>query len=115
MNIPKKLYKKGAGAGFKFYENWAELFFVVCLVIGFIIAVITTSAVVTYTIAFLLGLGLGRYIEIRKYRLGYYLIVLGFLVGYVIGSRYGSLKVVILLFVLGTVISYYAHERKVLQ
>lgn len=96
-----------------FFKNWAEFFFFVVMVIGFIIAMIAPSAVISYFVIFLSGMIGGRLLYDRRKKLTfpYYLIMIGFLIGYVIGTYYGSRKVVIILFILGILFSYHLHKK----
>ena len=96
-----------------FFKNWAEFFFFVLMVIGFIISMIAPSAVISYIVIFLSGMIGGRLLYHRRKKLTfpYYLIIIGFLIGYVIGTYYGSRKVVIILFILGVLFSYHLHKK----
>jgi len=96
-----------------YFRNWAELFFFILLVIGFLLSIATPSAVISYFMIFSCGMMAGRLWFERKNKLifPYFLIIVGFLIGYILGSFYGSRKVILTLFVLGTLISYYLHDR----
>ncbi len=100
-----------------FFKNWAEFFFFVVMVIGLITAVWATSfsAVISYIVVFLSGMIGGRLLYDRKGKLTfpYYIIIIGFLLGYVIGTYigYGDKTVVIILFVLGVLLSYHLHKK----
>jgi len=103
--------------GSGFYINWAETFFFILMVIGVIIALSAPSAMISYIVIFVSGMFAGRIIYFRQHTLksGYYIIIIGFLVGYLIGSYYGSRKVIIILFAIGAILSYYLYEKKVLK
>ena len=101
--------------GFNFLDKWAELFFFIMLVIGFIVSVIIGSAFFSYVVIFLFGLMAGRFLNLRKEFFPYYLIVLGLLIGYIIGSRYGNWKVTLFLFIMGIAISWYLHEKEYIR
>lgn len=98
-----------------FFKNWAEFFFFVVMVIGIIIALWATSfsAVISYIVVFLSGMIGGRLLYDRRKKLTapYYIIIAGFLIGYVIGTYYGSRKVIIILFILGVLFSYHLHKK----
>ena len=98
-----------------FFKSWAEFFFFVLMIIGFIVALWATSfsAVISYIVVFLSGMIGGRLLYDRKKKLTfpYYIIIIGFIMGYVIGTYYGSRKVVIILFVLGILFSYHLHNK----
>lgn len=100
-----------------FFRKWAELAFIVILIIGFIIALLSPSAVITYIVIFVSGLFAGRVIFERKGRgvFPYYIIIIGFLIGYLIGAFRGEREVIAVLFVLGTLIGYYIFEKGILR
>lgn len=87
------------------------------MVIGFIIALLAPSAVIGYFIAFVSGMFAGRLIYERKNKIQfpYFMIIAGFVIGYLIGVYYGSRRIVILLFVIGAVLSYKVYDKKVLK
>lgn len=96
-----------------FFRNWAEIVFFILLVIGFLFSLAAPSAVLSYLIIFFAGMMGGRLIYGRKKSMvfPYLLILVGFLAGYLIGSRYGDWLVITILFVLGSILSYYLHEQ----
>ena len=98
-----------------FFKNWAEFFFFIVMVIGLIVGLWTTSfsAVISYIVIFLSGMIGGRLLYDRKGKLTfpYYIIIIGFLIGYVLGTYYGSKWIVVILFVLGILFSYYLHDK----
>jgi len=108
MNILKN---KKASAGSMFFQNWAEIFFFILLVLGFIISISVgnrTSAVIAYITILLCGVMAGRLIFERKHKMKfpYFLIIIGFLIGYLIGARYGDKRVMVILFFLGAIIGF---------
>lgn len=96
-----------------FFRNWTEVIFFVLLIIGFLFSLAAPSAVLSYLIIFFAGMSGGRLIYSRKKSMvfPYVLIIIGFLVGYLIGARYGDWLVITILFVLGSILSYYLHEQ----
>ena len=102
---------------FDFFKNWVELFFFVLMVIGIIIAVSAPSAVISYTVIFLSGFMAGRILYFRKKKLkaAYYILIIAFLIGYLLGSYYGSRKIIIILFFIGALLSYYLFEKGVFR
>ncbi len=106
MNKP--LEKKGV---INILTSWVELGFLILLIIGFFISLNIGSAFFSYIIIFLFGLMAGRFLQQRKAAFPFYLIVLGLLVGYILGAKYGSWKTIVFLFALSTVISWYAHDK----
>jgi len=100
-------------AGSFFFHSWAETFFFIFLLIGIIISVVAPSAFISYIVVFLCGMVAGRLLYDRKKRLTmpYYIIIIGFLIGYLMGMIYGSRKVIILLFIIGAIFSYYLYSE----
>jgi len=98
-----------------FFKSWAEFFFFVVMILGLIIGLWATSfsAVISYIVVFLSGMIGGRLLYERKHKLTfpYYIIIIGFLIGYLIGTYYGSKQVIIVLFVLGILFSYHLHNK----
>lgn len=101
----------------KYFEGWAEIWFFIVIAIGFLISITIDSKVLVYFTIFLTGAMAGRLIFERKQKLSfpYYLIVIGFLIGYLIGSRFGDRRIMIVLFIFGTVLSYYAHDKGIIR
>ena len=102
---------------FEFYKHWMEFFFVVLTAIGILIALLSPSAVISYVIIFLAGMFAGRLIYERRHNIQfpYFMIIAGFVVGYLIGVYYGSKQVVIALFAIGTILSYKLYDKKILK
>jgi len=105
-----------------FHKSWAEVIFFIILLIGFVIAALAQSAVISYMIIFVAGMMGGRLMYFRKDKLkaGYFIIIFGFIIGYVLASlikpteTYGNVSIIVILFVLGYLFSYYLHDRKVI-
>jgi len=59
----------------------------------------------------------GRLLYDRKKKISfpYYLILAGFLIGFVFGTYYGSKKIVIILFFLGVLFSYHLYNKGYLK
>jgi len=102
---------------FEFYRNWMEFFFLVLMVIGILIAFSAPSAFISYTIILLCGIFAGRLIYERKNKIQfpYFMIIAGFVIGYLIGVYYGSKRIVIALFVIGAILSYKFYDKKILK
>ena len=94
-----------------FFKSWVELAFFVLMVLGLIVGIWASSfsAAISYIVVFLSGMIGGRLLYERKKKLSfpYYMIVIGFLIGYAMGTYYGSRKIVIILFILGVLFSYH--------
>ncbi|MBL7055084.1 hypothetical protein ISS05_04975 [Candidatus Woesearchaeota archaeon] len=99
------------------FKSWAEFFFFVLIITGIIIALSTPSAIISYFVIFLSGIFAGRLLYFRKKKLkvAYYIVIAGFLIGYLLGSYYGNRKIIIVLFFIGAVLSYYMFDKNVLK
>lgn len=87
------------------------------MIVGIVMALVSPSAVISYFIIFLVGMFAGRLIYIRKrnIQLPYFLIIAGFVIGYLIGAYYGNKRLIIILFIIGAVISYKLYDKKILK
>lgn len=101
----------------EFHKYWMEFFFVVLMILGIVVALASPSAVISYFIIFLAGMFAGRLIYIRKHniQLPYFLIIAGFVIGYLIGAYYGNKRFIIILFAIGSIISYKLYDKKILK
>ena len=102
-----------------FFRSWAEFSFFVIMVFGFTVSIWASShsAAISYIVIFLSGMIAGRLLYDRKQKLTipYYIIISGFLIGFLFGTYYGSKKVIIVLFVLGTLFSYHLYNKGYLK
>ena len=100
-----------------FFKNWAEVFFFILLVIGFLVALASPSAVMSYIVIFICGLIAGRLIYDRKHKglFPYFIIIIGFFIGYLLGAYRGEREVMSVLFVLGALIGYYIYDKGLLR
>ena len=99
------------------FEYWAEYISFILMALGFIIALTARSATVLYLVALLFGGISGRWWWKFKGnpRAAPAVIIFGFLVGYLLGSFYGSRKVVLILFAVGMAISYILHDKGIIH
>ncbi len=102
---------------FDFVDNWAEAVSLLILIIAFITATTSGSAVILYAITLLFGMAFGRwnYRFKKSIKAPVAMITIGALIGLVLGSFYGDRRVVVLLFALGLIASYYLHDRKIIH
>lgn len=102
---------------FELYKNWMELFFVALMIVGVVVALAAPSAIISYMIIFLSGIFAGRLLYERRnnIKLPYFLVIAGFVIGYLIGVYYGSRRVAVVLFVIGAVLSYKLYEKRILR
>lgn len=97
-----------------FATDYGEIFGFIAMVLAFIMAVSTGSANIAYLGALITGLLAGqRWFNVRKGpRFIWYFIIVGFAIGYTIGSMFfADVKVVIALFVLGMVIGWMFRKK----
>lgn len=94
---------------------WVEYLALVVLFIGFFISMSAGSAFLSYLIIFLSGLLTGRILFQQRKALPfkYYILMLVFLIGYILGTyvSFGSRKVVVIIFILSNILSYYIHDK----
>jgi hypothetical protein len=102
-----------AGGGSSFHQKWMELFFIVLMILGIIIALSASSALVSYILILLAGILAGRVIYERKGKIKFphIVIIIGFLLGYIIGAYYGNRKFIAVLFILGAMIGYKFYDK----
>jgi uncharacterized membrane protein YfcA len=99
------------------WKNWAEVCFVVLLLIGFFVSIAMPNPWINYFIIFLAGLLAGRWIYKKKGRqplFPFFLIIVGFLFGYMLGAyplARVNAKVIAILFIVGVIIGYYIHKK----
>jgi hypothetical protein len=102
---------------YKFEENWVEHFFLLFLILGFIISVLLKNDLLSYISILFAGGLFGRIYYIKRYKepiLPFILLILGFLIGYLIGSFWTNRFLILLFFSTGFFVSYYLHLKKIL-
>jgi uncharacterized membrane protein YjjP (DUF1212 family) len=94
------------------YNHWPEFLAFMVLVIGFFIAALSGSAVMSYIIVFFCGMIGGRiwFVVKKALKVPWILILTGFLIGFILGTFYGDKRIIILSYLVGVIISYYLHE-----
>ena len=100
-----------------YYEDWPEIISFILLVLGFLAALFVSSAVILYTLIFIAGLGGGRvWFRVKNHlKASWSLILLGFLIGFVLGSRYGDDRIIVFFYIFGIVLSYYLHDKGIVK
>lgn len=98
---------------FNYLERWVEFFFFCLLVIGFLFSLLVPSAVLSYLVIVACGMMAGRLFYQRKNKLmfPYFLIIVGFLIGFILGAQYGDKIVIVTLFVIASFFGYYIHDK----
>jgi hypothetical protein len=106
-----RLKKRGMVIG----TDWAEFFFLVLLVIGFIVALSLKNAFITYVMIMVFGIMCGRFIQKRSKGFPFYMIAAGFLLGFMIGARHVAWSSVLILFIAASIGSFYFHKKQILS
>ncbi|MEW5896644.1 MAG: hypothetical protein AB1668_03060 [Nanoarchaeota archaeon] len=101
----------------KLEEQWAELLSLLFLVVGFILSILLQNPYLSYITVLLGGFLAARGYYVKRYEepiLPFILMILGFLIGYLVGSFWANRLLVLLFFALGFALSYYLHLKKIL-
>ncbi len=101
-----------------FYRVWPQLTALGLLVIGFIFSIsVWNSAALTYILIIIFGLGFGRMWWKYKndFRFTWFLLMVGFIIGYLIGAFGGSRIITFILYILSIAAGYYIHEKNILH
>jgi hypothetical protein len=103
--------------GISFYKDWAEFIALMLLVVGVIVSLLAGSKVMSYFVVTLAGMMFGRlwYRLKKKLKFTWFLITLGFIIGYLIGDYYGDSFTVLVLFIIGLLVSYYLHNAGIIE
>ena len=101
----------------EFESRWMEFFFLVLAAIGLVFALIVPSAMIGYLLIFASGYFAGNVLYQRKDNIifPFYVIVAGFLIGYLIGIQYGNRVIATILYVSGSILGYKLHSKGVLR
>ena len=101
----------------KWDERWVETFALFFIVIGFIFSVILRNAFFSHITVIIAGIVAGRVFYLKRFKepiFPFVIIIIGFLLGYVIGSFSASRFVTFIFFVLSFIGSYYLHMKKII-
>ncbi|MFA6461407.1 MAG: hypothetical protein WCV90_04005 [Candidatus Woesearchaeota archaeon] len=103
--------------GVKWAEEWAEAGVLLFMVLGFVLSIFLTVPVLSYFSVIIAGFLAGRIYFIKRYTEPIFpliLIICGFLLGYLLGGIWISRALVIFLFLVSLMGSYYLHLKKIL-
>ncbi len=97
--------------------DWPELVAFTFLLVGFFLALFSQSFFVLYSVCFLMGLIFGRVWWKWKTanKVPVFLTIVGFLLGFMLGSLFANLRLIVLLVFGGIIIGYYVHVKKFLK
>jgi hypothetical protein len=112
--------KAMADIGTALWHQWAEIFFIILILIGFVISISIKNAFLNYLVIFCAGLMGGRTIYKRKGKqplFPFFLIIIGFLLGYMLSGILKGIntKLIIILFIIGSIASYYIHKKEYIK
>jgi len=99
------------------YDLWAEIFFFIIMLVGVVVALTAGSVIISYAVILIAGLLAGRILKGGETRLGFpvYMLVTGFLIGFLIGSYSHNKIIIILLYVIGIVSGHYVFSKGLLH
>lgn len=105
---------------FEVEKSWMEFFFLLITALGLIFALVVPSAIVGYALVFVSGYFAGRVLYQRRTNIifPFYIIVAGFLIGYLVGMQYrqyGDWRIAAIIYIAGAVLSYQLHSKGVLR
>lgn len=98
-------------------EYWVELIATFFLALGLLIALLMRTAFMAYMIIVLSGFLAGRISSVKKMKepiFPFVIIILAFILGYTLASLKASRIVIIVLFFVSAVVSYYLHKNKII-
>ena len=101
-------------ATFDYNEYWAEIFFFSLFLIGLILSFTSGSLFLNYLIIILMGFLSARALYKRKTKTApfpLFMIVIGFLAGYLLGARFGNRIYLLSWFVVVFILSYILHAK----
>ena len=100
-----------------FWTDWPEIIAFIILIISFFVALGAGSAIIAYTLVFMAGLIGGRiWFRVKThFKVSWSIILMGMLVGFMIGSRYGDRRIIVIFYIFGIVLSYFLHDRGIIK
>lgn len=101
----------------KWNEYWVETFAIGFILIAFILAVLLANSIAVYITAVFSGFTAARVFYFRRFKepiFPFIIIIIGFLIGYVMGSFSANRLITLVFFVLAYAGSYYLHQKKII-
>ena len=98
-------------------NNYPEFLFTLFLVIAFLVSLSLPSAIFTYAMAVVMGMMAGRLVFFRQHKtmLPFVIVIIGFFIGFISGARFGSWKILSVLFILSAYGGWYLHEKEIIK
>lgn len=97
--------------------DWPEVIALLFLISGFFLALFSANIYILYLVCFLMGLIFGRWWwkwQSRN-RVPTFLAFAGFLLGFIAGSLFANLRLIILIAFAGIFVGYYVHKNNLLN
>ena len=101
----------------KWNEYWVETFAIGLTILAFVIAILLTNSAAIYITAIFAGFIAARVFYFRRFKepiFPFIIIIIGFLIGYVVGSFSANRFITLTIFVLAYTGSYYLHKKKII-
>lgn len=98
-------------------EQWAEVLSVFFLILGFVLSILLNNVFFSYLSIILAGFTAGRVFYVRRFRepiFPFILIIVGFLLGYLLGSFFANRVILLVLFAGSFVGTYQLYMKKIL-
>ncbi len=99
-------------------KNWVEYFAILLALLGFLIAVLSyPSPFLTYSIFFICGMLGGKlwWRTRHNLRFSWAIVLIGFIIGYLLGSPRGKWWIMLIIFFAGMASVYYLHDKKIIK
>jgi len=95
-------------------EDWVEVGVLFVLMVSFFLSVFTNSLASKLVLIFLVGIMFGRawFLFKKKTKLALTAMIAGFLLGFLLGNLLDNVRALVILFLGGFLVAYYAHEKK---
>ncbi len=97
--------------------DWPEFFAIVFMIIGFGLALFSDNLIIAYIVVFLMGLLFGRvwYRGKKTNQIPLFLSIVFFLLGFMIGTLFASLQIIVLLMLAGVILGFWLHEKGIIH
>lgn len=98
-------------------DFWVDYVALILLILGAVLAFIAGSKILTILIVLISSMTVGRIIYLKKsgHQLRLWYMILAFLVGLIVGTRFLTYKAVIVIFIVGAVMGYYIKKHRYLD
>jgi len=103
--------------GMSWVDAWGEVLTTVFLIFGLLVSILVDSSLVSYIVILISGFMVGRVYHMRRHKIGvpFFLIIIGYLVGYILGAAIrdrGHWFFLLIFFAIGAMLGEFIHKRK---